>query len=66
MITENTVDKQEYRSDIGELKSDVRLIAERMDERFDDMNGKFRMMFTFMTLGFTILSAIMVVMKFLA
>jgi hypothetical protein len=57
----------------------VKLIAERMqqgfkridkrfesvDKRFDEMNDKFRMMFAFMTLGFTILSGITVLIKFL-
>ena len=37
LIAENTVGRREYDSGIGELKSDVRLIAERMDERMETM-----------------------------
>jgi len=37
-----------------------------MDKRFEDVNSKFKMMFAFMTLGFTILATMMTVFKFLA
>ena len=33
LIAENTVGRREYDNGIGELKSDVRLIAERMEQR---------------------------------
>jgi hypothetical protein len=73
LIAENTVGKREYSNDIGELKSDVRLIVERMDqgfkrmdERFADMASRFRMMFTFITIGFTVLTSVIVLIKFLA
>ena len=39
---------------------------EQIDKRFEDVNSKFTMMFTFMTLGFTILAVMMTVFKFLA
>ncbi len=41
LITENTVGRQEYRKDIGELKSDVKLIAERMQQGFKRMDERF-------------------------
>ena len=39
---------------------------EQVDKRFEDVNSKFKMMFAFMTLGFTILATMMTVFKFLA
>ena len=97
LIAEQTVGRREYDSGIGQLKSDVRLIAERMeqgfqrmderfeavdkrfeamqtqmDRRFDDMNsrfddqsGKFRMLYIFLTLGFTIVTTAMMLVNFL-
>jgi predicted translin family RNA/ssDNA-binding protein len=38
---------------------------EQVDKRFEDFNHKFNMMFTFMTVGFTVLTTIMVLFKFL-
>ncbi len=38
---------------------------EQVDKRFEDINSKFRMMFAFMTLGFTILATMMTMFKFL-
>ncbi len=38
---------------------------EQVDKRFEDVNSKFKMMFAFMTLGFTILATMMTVFKFL-
>jgi len=37
-----------------------------VDKRFEDVNSKFTMMFTFMSLGFTVLAAMMTIFKFLA
>ncbi len=39
---------------------------EQTNKRFEDVNSKFKMMFAFMTLGFTILATMMTVFKFLA
>ena len=38
---------------------------EQVDKRFEDVNSKSKMMFAFMTLGFTILATMMTVFKFL-
>ena len=38
---------------------------EQVDKRFEDVNSKFKMMFAFMTLGFTILATMMTMFKFL-
>ena len=79
LIAEQTVGRREYDSGIGQLKSDVRLIAERIesmqtqmnqrfeavDKRFDDMNGKFRMQTAFLGLGFTIVTTAMMLINFL-
>lgn len=79
LIAENTVGRREYDNGIGQLKSDVRLIAERIesmqtqmnqrfeavDKRFDDMNGKIRMLNIFLTLGFTIVTTEMMLINFL-
>ncbi|MFW5808254.1 MAG: hypothetical protein ACOCWH_04285, partial [Spirochaetota bacterium] len=37
---------------------------EQIDKRFEDMNAKFRMMLSFMSLGFTILAILITVFKF--
>ncbi len=42
------------------------MIQNNMDKRFEDVNSRFTMMFTFMSLGFTILAAMMTIFKFLA
>ncbi len=73
-------------SEIDGIKSDIKIIAETMqqgfkqtekrfeqiekrfeqvDKRFEDMNRKFLMMFAFISLAFTILSAITVIFKFI-
>ena len=48
LLTENLVKEDRFERDIGEIKSDVRVIAEsmrqgfaNMDRRFEDMNGRF-------------------------
>ncbi len=41
LIAENIVGRREYDSGIGELKSDVRLIAERMEQGFQRMDERF-------------------------
>jgi len=41
LLVDNTVGKQRYESCIGELKSDVRLIAERIDQGFKRMDERF-------------------------
>ena len=41
LIAENTVGRREYDSGIGQLKSDVRLIAERMEQGFQRMDERF-------------------------
>ena len=52
-----------------ELKSQRELMHagfEHINKRFEDVNGKFTMMFTFMTLGFTVLAAMMTIFRFQA
>ena len=46
LIAENTVGRREYDSGIGQLKSDVRLIAERMESMQTQMNQRFEAMQT--------------------
>ncbi len=41
LLVDNTVGRQRYESGIGELKSDVRLIAERIDQGFKRMDERF-------------------------
>jgi DNA anti-recombination protein RmuC len=41
LIAENTVGRREYDSGIGQLKSDVKLIAERMEHGFQRMDERF-------------------------
>ena len=41
LIAENTVGRREYDGGIGQLKSDVRLIAERMETMQTQMNQRF-------------------------
>ena len=79
LIAENTVGRREYDSGIGQLKSDVRLIAERMeamqtqmnqrfdavDKRFEDMNSRFTMMVALLIAGFTVVTTLVTVIKFI-
>jgi hypothetical protein len=41
LLVENTIGKPKYSSDMGELKSDVRLIAERIETMQKQMNERF-------------------------
>ena len=41
LIAENTVGRREYDGGIGQLKSDVRVIAERMEQGFQRMDERF-------------------------
>ena len=52
ILTDNLVRQDRFERDIGEIKSDVRVIAEsmkqgfaNMDKRFDDMNARFSQRF---------------------
>ena len=72
LIAENTVGRREYDNGIGELKSDVRLIAERiesmqtqMNQRFEDMNSRFTMMVALLIAGFTVVTTLVTVIKFI-
>lgn len=112
LLVERTVGRRQYESDVGDLKSDVRLIADRMeqgfqrmddrfrdmdrrfeavqtqmdkrfeaaqkqsdvhfeslqtqmDRRFDDNQKRFRMMFLFITVGFTVLTTLVTLYQFL-
>ena len=72
LIAENTVGRREYDNGIGELKSDVRLIAERMEtmqtqmnQRFEDMNSRFTMMVALLIAGFTVVTTLVTVIKFI-
>ena len=79
ILTENLVKRQNYRDDIGALKSDVRVIAETMkqgfastDKRFEDMSLRFEDLskraangFTYMNVILGILVLITVLFKFI-
>jgi chaperonin cofactor prefoldin len=41
LLVDNTIGRKRYESGIGELKSDVRLIAERIDQGFKRMDERF-------------------------
>ncbi len=47
-------------------KEDIKMVLEMMDKRFEDMNKKFTMMFTFMNIGFGLLVLLTVLFKFLS
>ncbi len=60
--TENVVKKDVCQQSLLEVKTEIKLLAETMkqgfeavDKRFEDMNKKFTMMFTFMNIGFSLL-----------
>ena len=66
---EKVEDIEETQADI---RSDIKVIAEVMkkgfediNQRFEDMNRRFNMIFAFMSIGFTIITGIMVLFKFL-
>ncbi len=59
---EKVEDIEETQADI---RSDIKVIAEVMKKGFEDMNRRFNMIFAFMSLGFTIITGIIVLFKFL-
>ncbi len=104
LLVDSMVDKNELDKTLANIHSDVRIIAERMeqgfkrmderfadlvhqidkrfeqvdkrfeqvdkrfeqvDKRFEDFQHRFNMMFAFITIGFTILSTMMVLFKFI-
>lgn len=90
LLVNSMVDKQNFSQTLITMQSDVKLIAERMeqgfrrmddrfedlihqmdkrfeqvDKRFEDFQHRFTMMFSFITIGFTILSVLIVLFKFL-
>jgi site-specific recombinase len=73
LLTENIVRKESYEKERLEVRSDIKTLAEivkqgfeHTDKRFEDMNRKFSMMFTFMNIGFTIIVLLTVLFKFIA
>ena len=70
LLTEGAVGKPEYTREVTLLHNDIAALTEAMkrgfdemklrfeqvDKRFDDVNRRFVMMFSFMTVGFTILA----------
>jgi hypothetical protein len=79
LMAENFAQKDEYMTDTGSMRSDIQILAETMkqnfervdkrfeavDKRFDDMNKRFTMMFSFVTIGFVVLSTLVTVYQFL-
>ena len=73
-------EKHHYDSQMSGIRSDIQSVTntmkqgfEHMERRFDDVNRRFedvtqrfRMMFTFITIGFTALATMSVLFKFLA
>ena len=55
-----TVDKR-----FADAQTQMNLRFATVDKRFEDMNKRFTMMFSFMTVGFTLLATIMSVYRFL-
>jgi len=51
--------------DINRRFEDVNKRFEDMNSRFEDMNKRFDMMFKFMSIGFTIITILIVVFKFI-
>ncbi len=52
--------------DVNRRFEDVSKRFDDVNKRFDDVNQRFTMMFAFITIGFTVITATMVVFKFLA
>ena len=72
LLAENLVNRADFMSENGSIKSDIRVLAEtmqegfrRMDQRFEDVNHRFTMMFTFMTVGFAGLTILLSLFKFI-
>ena len=72
LLTENVIQKSAYQQNTNEPKSDVKVLAETMkvgfnsvDKRFEDMNKRFNMMFTFMNIGFGIIILLTIFFKFM-
>ena len=97
LLVGSVVERNEYMNETNALHSDIRLIAEKIDQgfrrmderfaavdkrfedmqaqmntrfevvdkRFEDVNRRFTMMFTFMTIGFTAIVALMSIFRFL-
>ena len=72
LLAENLVHRVEFMSESGSMKSDIRVLAEtmqegfkRMDQRFEDVNRRFAMMFTFMSVGFAGLTILLSLFKFI-
>ena len=72
LLTDNIIQKSTYQQNTDELKSDIKVIAETMkagfnavDKRFEDMNKRFNMMFTFMNIGFGIIILLTILFKFM-
>ncbi|MCK4541069.1 MAG: hypothetical protein KAU17_02425 [Spirochaetales bacterium] len=73
LLTENIVRKESYEKEQLEIRSDIKTLAEivkqgfeHTDKRFEAMNKRFTMMFTFMNIGFTIIVLLTVLFKFIA
>ena len=79
IIAEHVVSKEKQnsefqflRNDMTELKSDVRVLAETMnkgfesnDKRFEDINHRFTMMISFMSIGFIVIGVLVTLFEFL-
>ncbi len=66
LIVGQKIDKMDQiEDDNKDIKSDVKVIAEIVKQGFEDMDKRFSMMFKFMSLGFTVITIIIVVLKYL-
>ena len=64
LIGENMGRIRDIDRDNSEIKSDVKTIAEVMKRGFEDTNRRFDMMFKFMSIGFSIITILIVIFKF--
>ncbi|GAB6162714.1 hypothetical protein JCM12298_18740 [Desulfothermus naphthae] len=64
-IEEVELEQEETKSDLKVLIELVKQGFDDVNKRFEDMNRRFDMMFKFMSIGFTIITILIVVFKFI-
>ncbi|MEE8441902.1 MAG: hypothetical protein V3S41_09285 [Spirochaetia bacterium] len=69
LMAENFVQKEDHVTETGLIRSDIQILAEsmkqsldRMDRRFEAADKRFTMMFSFVTIGFVVISTMVTAM----
>ena len=65
LLSEKIEKIEEVELEQEETKSDLKVLIELVKQGFEDVNRRFDMMFKFMSIGFTIITILIVVFKFI-